>query len=185
MDNDHICDNIDSFPIDKFLQIGTGLGKDILILGEAPAPNGWRISGKAFYTVSNKLLPTGKNLNKLLTPLNVNVENCSFTELIKCYVGKDRKLLTECGIKSWPIFIKQVKSHNFKLILILGVKTLEIFNKLAHSDLQIGKLAEVELEEIKYKVLPIYHPSPIAPYNHKKNEEIFNRSFLEIQQTLA
>lgn len=184
MTNDHVCSDIDSFPVNRFLQIGKGKGKDLLILGEAPAPNGWRISGRAFYTVEGKLLPTGKNLNKLLEPLGLDVELCSFTELIKCFVGNDRKLLTECGIKCWPIFLKQLKHQNLKLIMILGVKTLEIFNKLIDSDLTIGQLTEVGIQGISYKILPIYHPSPIAPFNHKKNLEIFTQFHQELKRIL-
>ena len=83
MDTEHYCINIDEFPPTKFLQIGRGKGQDILVVGEAPAPNGWRKSGRAFYTPEGKLLPTGRNLNKLLEPFEVTVEDISFTELIK------------------------------------------------------------------------------------------------------
>ena len=63
----HYCDTISDFPSDKFLQLGSGAGTKILILGESPAPNSWRLSGRAFYTVEGKLLPTGRNMNELLT----------------------------------------------------------------------------------------------------------------------
>lgn len=184
MNPDHICDNVDDFPLKKFLQIGEGKGKDVLILGEAPAPNGWRLSGRAFYTVEGNLLPTGKNLNKLLAPLDLTVEKSSFTELIKCFVGKDRKLLTQCGSKCWPIFLRQIRNYEFKLIIILGVKTLEIFNTLAESNLVIGTLDDIELGAKIYKVLPIYHPSPIAPFNHKNNILIFSKVYKDIKTIL-
>lgn len=169
---EHYCKD-DNFPLNKFFQEGKGKGKNILILGEAPAPNGWRKSGVAFYSPKGKLIPSGKNLNKLLTPYGLSIEMCNFTELVKCYPGKNRKLLIECGKKCWPIFLKQIKRYNISLIVVLGVKTLELFNKFIDKQILLGRLSVVEFEGKKYKVLPIYHPSTINPYNHPKNIEIF------------
>ena len=172
-EQEHYCDSVETFPLEKFLQIGTGRGGKVLILGESPAPNGWRISGKAFYNPEGRLLPTGKNLNKLLANFDLSVEICGFTELVKCYIGKERKLLNTCGPRCWPIFLRQIKNKDYLLILILGVKTLDIFNKLLNTHLVIGELTKANIENKGYKVLPIYHPSPIAPFNHSKNTEIF------------
>lgn len=182
---EHYCKNIQDFPLDKFLQLGSGNGSKVLIIGEAPAPNGWRKSGRAFYTPEGKLLPTGRNLNQLLYELNLSVESCAFTELIKCFVGKDRKLLDICGQKCWPIFLKQLRFGNYKLIIVLGVKTLEILNRLLNTDINIGKLSEVVIEGKSYVMLPIYHPSPIAPFNHKKNIEIFSAYHNTLKQMLV
>lgn len=174
-DHEHYCNNIPNFPIDKFFQRGKGLGKRVLIVGEAPAANGWRKSGRAFYTVDGKLIPAGRNLNKLLERYGITIEDCAFTELVKCYVGKDRKLLNECGAKCWKIFLRQIMLERFNLIILLGVKTLEIFNKEAGENLKTGELADISVNKNKYYVLPIYHPSPINPFNRQKNIEIFTR----------
>ncbi len=171
--HEHYCKNIKSYPPDKFLQLGKEKGSKVLIVGESPAPNGWRKSGKAFYTTEGKLLPTGKNLNKLLEEYGLNVESCGFTELVKCFVGKDRHLLNSCGEKCWEIFIKQLKSCKFSFLIILGVKTLELFNKYSGLDLQIGKVVDANIEGKNYTILPLYHPSPISPIGHKNNVEIF------------
>ena len=184
-DQEHYCEATDAFPPKKFLQLGTNKGKRILILGEAPAPNGWRKSGKAFYTPDGKLLPTGKNLNKLLANLNLSVEICGFTELVKCYSGKDKKPLEVCGRKCWPILLRQLKNNDYSLIIVLGVKTLEIFSKLVDRDLSIGELTDVIIESKKYKVLPIYHPSPIAPFNHSKNTGIFKNLQKELEKAIT
>lgn len=186
MDNqEHYCESVDTFPLKKFFQLGTKEGKKFLILGEAPAPNGWRKSGKAFYTPDGKLLPTGKNLNKLLANLNLSVEICGFTELVKCYPGKDRRRLEACGIKCWPILLKQLTNDDYSLIIILGIKTLEIFNRLTAGNLKTGELTDVIIENKKYKVLPIYHPSPIAPFNHSKNTVIFNNLQKELEEIIT
>lgn len=182
--HEHYCDSIESFPTDKFLQLGLGVGRKILIVGEAPAPNGWRKSGRAFYTPEGKLLPTGKNLNLLLEEYKLSVETCSFTELVKCYVGKDRKLLTKCGSKCWPIFVTQLNSYAFTFLIILGVKTLELFNLYSSSALPIGEISELIIESKKYKVLPLYHPSPISPIGHKNNLEIVKRNEILLTKLL-
>lgn len=180
-DQEHYCNSVDSFPPNKFLQTGQGKGRKILILGEAPAPNGWRKSGKAFYTLGSTLLPSGKNLNKLLSEFGLSVEICGFTELVKCYVGKDRKLLSECGKRCWPIFLKQLRDRDYSLIIILGVKTLEILNEILNTSLKVGELAHARIENKKYSVLPIYHPSPAAPFSHSRNTSIFHKYHRELK----
>lgn len=184
MDQEHYCGNVSKFPLDKFIQLGTGKGSKVLIVGEAPAPNGWRKSGRAFYTTDGKLLPTGKNLNRLLAGLGLSMEVCAFTELVKCFVGRDRKLLNSCGEKCWPIFLRQLKSGEYNLVILLGVKTLEIFNKLLGSDLKVGQLSKVEIEGRSFNTLPIYHPSPIAPFNHRKNQKIFENLENKLRQLI-
>ena len=157
----------------KFFQKGVGHGQEVLLIGESPAGNGWRKSGKACYTPENKLLPTGNRLNELLRPFNLSVDECSFTELSKCYVGKNRKLLKECSKKCWPIFLKQLNVHQCKFLIILGVHTTNLFNWLSGNCLRVGKLATITLQEKSYIVLPIYHPSPINPHGRQKNKNIF------------
>jgi len=170
---EHYCQNSVSFPLEKFHQLGTGKGKYILIVGESPAENGWRKSGKAFYNPNGKILATGKRLNQLLTPFGLSVEECGFTELAKCFVGKNRKVLDKCSAGCWPIFLKQLKTADYKMIIILGVKTLEIFNELCKSELKIGVITKTKIDNKSYSVLPIYHPSPVNPHGQKKNQIIF------------
>lgn len=183
--HEHFCSDPQNFPLDKFFQKGTGKGKKVLIIGESPAPNGWRKSGKAFYTPEGKFLPTGRNLNKLLIKYGLDVESCGFTELVKCFVGKDRKLLTSCGEKCWSIFVKQIVSVDPKFLIVLGVKTLELFNKLTKLNLKIGKIQKAKIEDRFYTILSIYHPSPISPIGHKRNIEIFSKLDKEISGILA
>lgn len=171
---EHFCQNPDSFPLKKFHQKGTGKGKSILIVGESPAENGWRKSGKAFYSPEGKILPTGKRLNQLLSRFSLSVEKCGFTELAKCFVGKNRKLLEKCSKSCWPIFLKQLKSADYKTIIILGARTLEIFNRLCKTEIKIGIISKAKIGNKYYFVLAIYHPSPINPYGQKRNQTIFN-----------
>ena len=83
MDQEHNCDS--DLKVSDFFQLGSGRGSRVLILGESLAENGWRKSGKAFYTPDGRLLPTGKRLNMLLEKLGLSLEQCCFTELAKCF----------------------------------------------------------------------------------------------------
>jgi uracil-DNA glycosylase family 4 len=171
---EHYCSNTASFPISKFFQNGKGPGAKILIVGESPAPNGWRKSGRAFYTTEGKLLPSGRNLNKLLRKHYLSVEQCAFTEIVKCYIGKNRSLLYSCGEKCWPIFERQLASQDFKLLITLGVTTLAIINKRLTTNIQIGIVTPVQINDKHYFLLPIYHPSPMNAANQNKNLTIFD-----------
>lgn len=183
-EQEHYCKDTGNFPNNKFFKEGSGKGKRVLIVGEAPAPNGWRKSGKAFYTTDGKLLPTGRNLNKLLKPYGLTVDECSFTELVKCFVGNNRKLLKECGTKCWPIFLKQIQNRKFNLLLLLGKETLNIFNNNGGFKLNIGEISFIILNGKSCTVLPIFHPSPIGPYNHINNLAIFGGLKEELKRIL-
>ena len=182
---EHYCQDSNKFPLEKYHQPGKGKGRTVLIVGESPAANGWRVSGKAFYTLQGKLLPSGKRLNELFLPLGLSVETCGFTELVKCFVGKERKKLFECGRGCWPILLKQLKSAEYKLIIVLGVETLRIFNELAMTHLVMGTISEASINNHKYAVLPIYHPSPINPHGQRKNRLIFEPVKEEINQLIG
>ena len=179
----HVCNNIKDFPINKFHQSGTGKGRNLLIVGESPAPNGWIISGKACYRPDGKILPTGKRLNELLEPFGLSVENSGFTELSKCFVSK-RTELESCGKKCWPIFLNQIKNEDYKLLIILGVQTTHILSKIIDRNLIVGEIVEIELEEKKYKIFPIFHPSPVNPTGHSKNKVLFKSLYSSLKNIL-
>lgn len=182
--HEHYCKNVNNFPLEKFFQKGIYPGQKTLLVGESPAGNGWRKSGKACYTPEGKLLPTGQRLNELFKPFNLSVDKCGFTELSKCYIGKDRKLLKNCSQKCWPIFLKQLSANNCKFLIILGVHTTNLFNWLSGYELRVGKLTKITLQERNYTVLSIYHPSPINPYSRQKNKKIFETLQKDIQKLL-
>lgn len=100
IDNEiHKC-NLCSSMVEKFQNsktVSIVTRNDIVILGEAPANNGWRKSGIAWYDVNHKLLPSGVVLQKLLDEINLKIEDTYFLEAIKCY-PKDRKFLSKCSV---------------------------------------------------------------------------------------
>lgn len=168
----HNCDMclemIEKFPNSKTVSFGKQ--KDIVILGEAPANNGWRKSGIAWYDTNHKLLPSGVVLQKLLNLINLTIEDTFFLEAIKCY-PLDRKYLNKCGNNCKKFLFMQLEEINPKVILSLGdsaTKTILDFKYKKFSDV-VGKVFDAN----GFKVIPIYHPSPISPLSYKGNEGIF------------
>lgn len=165
------CDNLGhSCPDGPYIQIGQGNGRKILIVAESPAKNGWRISGRAFYTPEGKMLATGKRLNDYLKKLDLGVEKISFTEMAKCYLV-DRKLLEKSSHNCFEFLEAQISALNPALIITLGVIPNKVFSKEYGITLPMGVLHTVGV----FKYLPLYHPSPASPYGHKNNLEILER----------
>ena len=167
----NLCnDMIEKFPNSKTVSIGKK--NDIVILGEAPANNGWRKSGIAWYDVNHKLLPSGVILQKLLDEINLKIEDTYFLEAIKCY-PKDRKYLNKCSENCKKYLFKQLEIIKPKVVLSLGdAATKSILNiKYKKFSDVVGKVFDIN----GYKVIPIYHPSPISPMSYKGNIEIFKK----------
>lgn len=117
----HSC-NLCEEMVEKFgtsKTVSAGKDNKIVILGEAPANNGWRKSGVAWYDPNHKLLPSGVVMQKLLNELNMKLEDTYFIEAIKCY-PKDRKYLDKCSKNCKQFLMKQLEIINPKVILSLG-----------------------------------------------------------------
>ena len=72
-------DMVEKFPNSN--TVSKGKCNDIVILGEAPANNGWRKSGVAWYNINHKLLPSGVVMQKLLNTLDIKLEDTYFLEV--------------------------------------------------------------------------------------------------------
>ena len=163
------CQNL----VDKFPNSPTVyLGKDnnIVLIGEAPANNGWRKSHKLWKDVNDKVLPSGIILQKLFDIINRDIFDTTFIESVKCF-PLDRKNLKTCSLNCKNIMLRQLEILKPKLIITLGefpTRNLLNFKFSKFSDV-VGKIYEVD----NYKVLPIYHPSPISPKSYNGNIPIF------------
>lgn len=165
------CGNIvEKFPNDKTVFIGKN--SDILLVGEAPANNGWRKSHRLWCDVNGKVLPSGIILQKLFDIIDRNIFETTFLESVKCY-PIERKNLKSCSNNCKNIMLDQIKILNPKLIITLGeFPTRNLLN------FKFDKFAEVVgniYEQDGYKILPIYHPSPISPKSYKGNVPIFEK----------
>jgi len=181
MEEKHNCQSIKNKPPSFFFQKGIGKGGKVLILGESLGKDSLLHQGKAFYTASGKIVPTGKRLNEELSILNLFFEKCAFTEIAKCYLGNNRKILKTCGLKSGGHFISQLKAYKIKLVISLGVTTKDILEKIFDSKLTMGEITKVES---KWNILPVYHPSPASPHGHKKNLLIIAKNKKEIEKII-
>lgn len=165
------CDKlVDKFPDD--VTVFLGKDNDIVLVGEAPANNGWRKSHKLWIDLNDKVLPSGLVLQKLFDIIDRNIFETTFLESVKCY-PLERKNLKTCSSNCKNIMLEQLKILNPKLIITLGEfptrNLLDFkFNKFADV---VGKIYEVN----DYKILPIYHPSPISPKSYTGNIPIFEK----------
>ena len=164
-----LCDKL----VDKFPNAATvylGKDNDIVLIGEAPANNGWRKSHKLWKDVNDKVLPSGIILQRLFDIIDRNIFETTFLESVKCY-PLERKNLKTCSKNCKNIMLEQLQILNPKLIITLGE-----FPTRNLLDFKFDKFKEVvgNIYEINgYKILPIYHPSPISPKSYTGNEPIF------------
>ena len=161
---------VDKFPNDATIFLGKD--NEIVLVGEAPANNGWRKSHKLWCDINGKVLPSGVVLQKLFNMIDRNIFDTTFLESVKCY-PLERKNLKACSSNCKDIMLEQLKILNPKLIITLGeFSTRNLlnfkFNKFADV---VGNIYEVN----GYKILPIYHPSPISPKSYKNNIPIFQK----------
>lgn len=162
----------------KFDTVAFGKCTDLLFIGESPAKNGWCITGKVFYDINDKVLPTGKVLNKLLDIIDLNIDDITFTEACKCQIP-ERKNLKEYSKNCFEFLKQQILKINPKILITLGDQptriVLEDVIKYKNFSEVAGKEFLINIDGNKYKVLPIYHPSPISPIGYKGNVEIFEK----------
>ncbi len=165
------CDKlVDKFPNDATVFLGKD--NDIVLVGEAPANNGWRKSHKLWCGINGKVLPSGVVLQKLFGIIGRDIFETTFLESVKCYPLM-RKNLKTCSSNCKNIMLEQLRILNPRLIITLGeFPTRNLlnfkFNKFADV---VGNIYEVN----GYKILPIYHPSPISPKSYKGNVTIFEK----------
>lgn len=165
----NLCQNL----VEKFNGTKTiylGKDNDIILIGEAPANNGWRKSKMLWRDINGKVLPSGIILQKLFDIINRDIFDTTFLESVKCY-PIERKNLKTCSNNCKSIMLQQLDILKPKLIITLGeFPTRNILNfKFNKFSEVVGKIYEID----NYKVLPIYHPSPISQKSYKGNEPIF------------
>ena len=159
---------VEKFPNDVTVYLGKN--HDIVLVGEAPANNGWRKSHKLWCDVNGKVLPSGVILQRLFDIIDRNIFDTTFLESVKCY-PLERKSLKICSKNCKDIMLEQLKILTPKLVITLGefpTRNLLDFKFNKFGDV-VGKLYEVD----GFKVLPIYHPSPISPKSYKGNLPVF------------
>lgn len=157
--------------VDKFTNNSVYFGNTnkILLVGEAPARNGWHVSGKVWRTTGEKIIPSGKRLNSLLSLCDIDLFDCSFIEAIKCHPINQSNLNYQAK-NCYDFLIKQISLLSPKIIVTLGKTPTKILvaDKSPFSSL-VGKPNILHTKQFKFVIFPIYHPSPISPKSLKGN----------------
>lgn len=150
---------------------------DILFIGEAPGENedlqGIPFVGRA-----------GKNLDKLLNIINLNIEDVYIANILKCRPPKNRDPSQEEIKLCTPYLIEQIKLIKPKVIATLGnYSTKFVLSKFNPDDMKSipgiaalhGKPVDLDVEGVIFKVVPIYHPAAML-YRPQLKED-FEKDF--------
>jgi DNA polymerase len=144
--------------------IGKGnLNADILFVGEAPGKNedeqGLPFVGRA-----------GKNLDGLLAKVGLSLEDIYVANILKCRPPENRGPLPEEIRAHTPWLIEQIKQIKPKVICSLGNYSTKFFMSEGNVDLMDkqpgitsvhGKVRFVEINGVKIKLIPLFHPAAI------------------------
>jgi len=135
--------------------VGKGnLNADILFIGEA----------------------AGKNLDKLLERVGLSINDIYVVNILKCRPPKNRDPLPEEIKAHVPWFLKQIKEMRPRIVCSLGNYATKYFlsegrvedmRKMPGITEVHGKILEIELEGVRFNLIPLFHPAAII-YNRNK-----------------
>lgn len=165
------CGNLQK-QTDTYIQYGN---TPFIIIGESPAKDGWIVSKRAFYNKQGKLQASGRVLAKLLSILDYTIEDIYFTECCKCII-EDRKTLDKCSQNCKPILLKQLQNVNCDIIITMGKSPTQVLldKKIGKFSKVVGQSFTVKIGDKEFKLIPVYHPSPLNPKGYTGNIPIFN-----------
>ncbi len=142
---------------------------DILFVGEAPGKNedeqGFPFVGAA-----------GKNLDKLLEKVGLNLDDVYIANILKCRPPENRDPLPEEIKIHTPWLLKQIKEMKPKVVCSLGNYATKFFLSSGKVDLMKGQpgitqvhgsVKEIEIDGVSLKLIPLFHPAAII-YNRTK-----------------
>jgi len=169
------CEEVDNFAHGS---IYFGSDCSYLFVGEAPARNGWRRTGKAWVNDAGKVIPTGQVFEKLLRIIDLGLSEATYIEAIKCF-PYNRKSLSMKAQNCKSYMEEQINLLKPEVVVTLGEFSSRVllgssnpFKKL--SDI-VGNMYSVKINGISYKVFPVYHPSPISPKSYNGNKPLFKQ----------
>jgi DNA polymerase len=148
----------------KNIVVGKGNeGADILFVGEAPGRNEDE-QGLPFVGAA------GKNLDKLLESVGLSLNDIYVANILKCRPPENRDPFPEEIRAHTPWLLEQIKKIKPKVICSLGNYATKFF--LAEGDIDAmnkqpgitsvhGKVKFVELNGVKIKLIPLFHPAAI------------------------
>ncbi|MFH1237891.1 MAG: uracil-DNA glycosylase [archaeon] len=150
--------------------VGKGnINADILFVGEAAGRNEDE-QGIPFVGAA------GKNLDKLLASVGLSLEDVYIANILKCRPPENRDPLPDEIRAHAPWLLKQIREIKPKVVCSLGNYATKFFLALGNVDLmgeqpgitQVhGKVREIEMEGLRFKLIPLFHPAAII-YNRTK-----------------
>ena len=166
--------------------VGDGnLDADILFVGEAPGKNedeqGIPFCGAA-----------GKNLDKLLERVGLNKSDIYIANILKCRPPLNRDPNSEEIRAHTPWLLKQIKDMKPKVVCSLGNYATKFFlargnveemkNQVGITQVH-GKIQEIEMEGLKFKLIPLFHPAAII-YNRNKLTPLWEEDMKIVKETI-
>jgi DNA polymerase len=141
----------------------------ILFVGEAPGANE-DLQGLPFVGAA------GKNLDDLLGKVGLSLDDIYVANILKCRPPENRGPLPEEIRTHTPWLLKQIREMKPSVVCSLGNYATKFF--LAKGDVSKmeefpgittvhGKVREIEIEGLKIKLIPLFHPAAII-YNRTK-----------------
>nr|WP_272876646.1 uracil-DNA glycosylase [Clostridium sp. Cult1] len=155
---------VEKYPGEKII-VGYGdLNSPIILIGEAPGAKEIEI-GEPFVGQA------GKHFEEFLEVLNIKREDVYITNSVKYRPTKmnpktkrlSNRTPTNKEIDIFrPYIHEEIKIVNPKIIITLGNISLKaIFNENLRIGEVHGKLMDIEIGNVNYKVFPLYHPAAI------------------------
>jgi len=157
---------------------------DILFIGEAPGEKE-DIQGIPFVGAA------GKELNKLLSKINLNLDDVYIANILKYRPPNNRDPSKEEIERHTPYLIDQIKIIHPKVICTLGnYSTKFVLGGFNSDNMKTiggistlhGKIIEKELGDLKFSVIPLYHPAAML-YNPRLRTEL-ESDFINIGEFL-
>tara|TARA_B100001057_G_scaffold466876_1_gene524443 strand:+ start:1390 stop:2109 length:720 start_codon:yes stop_codon:yes gene_type:complete len=147
----------------KNLLLGDGnVNSPIMLIGEAPGPEE-DISCLAFQG------EVGKLLKKMLSAINIKIENIYLSYAVNFRPPDDRKPTTQ-EIKRFSVFLKEhISIINPKIIILMGSTAMEsltgINNKISS---ERGNWKEVIIKDKTYPIMITFSPSYLIRFPENK-----------------
>jgi len=167
--------------------VGDGnVDADILFVGEAPGRNedeqGVPFCGAA-----------GKNLDKLLENVGLSRKDIYIANILKCRPPENRDPLPEEIKAHTPWLLKQIRDMKPKVVCSLGNYATKFFlsgcdvegmkNQLGITQVH-GKVREIEIDGLKIKLIPLFHPAAII-YNRTKLTPLWEEDMEIVKEEIS
>lgn len=150
--------------------VGKGnLKSHILFVGEAPGRREDE-QGEPFVGAA------GKNLDKLLDSVGLSLDDIYVANILKCRPPENRDPTPEEIAAHTPWLLKQIREMKPKVVCSLGNYATKFFMALGRVEemkkmpgiTQVhGKVRDIEMDGVGFRLLPLFHPAAII-YNRTK-----------------